>query len=363
LEFEALSCGDMNGTSSFREVNVKPETEGSDLASDDSDACQDSDFGLASWQLEDLWRCCFGDVERALTEAGSDSDGRDSDFGLSSRQITVLALNPASDEGAFQDVISDEVAADVLAPRDEVASPNEVTEPRQRTLTASSVEERRVLASLMPDESEVPTPLSILHSHPTPVQQGEDPLTIERERSAGAVAPRETSHLEVRRVAAKPPRVAVLSSRAISGVTWYLLRVKERSDERVFIKRYADFKRLDRKLRRGVAAGEVVISIPHLPQKGVLGIRHRLDLGHFNADRLEGLRLYIEQLISQVQSLEDVSQLKNFLGPNAPGIVHVVGMLPHGNPEPRPGPQRKGLKGLFRHSPRSTGTGDLSDKA
>jgi len=353
-----------DGTASFREVDVEPETQGSDLASDDSDGCKDSDFGLASWQLEDLWRCCLGDVERPMTEAGSDSDGRDSDFGISERQIDVLAHTPALDEEATSGKVAhpDEALADEVAVPGEVALPDEVTELRKRTFTASSVEERRVLATLKPDESEVPAPLSILHSQPRPVEHGKDPLTIERQQLAGADgAPLVTSHVEVRRVAAKPPRVAVLSSRAINGVTWYLLRVKERGEERVFIKRYADFQRLDRKLRKGVAAGEVVITIPHLPQKGVLGIRHRLDLGHFNADRLEGLRLYIEQLISQVQSLGDVSQLKNFLGPNAPGIVHVVGLMPHGTSEPRPEPQRRGFKGLFRQSPRSTG--DLGDKA
>eukprot|EP00419_Tripos_fusus_P023647 CAMPEP_0172727092 /NCGR_PEP_ID=MMETSP1074-20121228/91485_1 /TAXON_ID=2916 /ORGANISM="Ceratium fusus, Strain PA161109" /LENGTH=297 /DNA_ID=CAMNT_0013554207 /DNA_START=47 /DNA_END=940 /DNA_ORIENTATION=- len=102
------------------------------------------------------------------------------------------------------------------------------------------------------------------------------------------------------------------------GVTFYHISVSDVAsgiqwDVR---KRYNDFRKLDRKLR---CNGE--LSPIDLPSKGLMGFRHRLNIGDFNEQRLTGLRTYLDHLTTwQTESQMNCPALFDFLEGSARGV-------------------------------------------
>jgi hypothetical protein len=119
-----------------------------------------------------------------------------------------------------------------------------------------------------------------------------------------------------------------VSTRHFNDVTWYLFQVKEAGSETYFAKRYSEFHRLDRTLRRAQwHAGGGPLSymiIPELPRKAPLGVIGALQLDGFYERRRDGLQRYAESIAAQVESLEEVPALQAFFGSSAVGGVQSV---------------------------------------
>jgi len=121
-----------------------------------------------------------------------------------------------------------------------------------------------------------------------------------------------------------PATASIISSRDMQGTTWYLLRVRECGQERFFLKRYRDFAALDSALRArrwGSQDGHV---LPRLPDRGLFGLRHALDIGNFNARRQQRLQEYVSVLVSQVRRFSEEPALDGFFGTHAPGKARGV---------------------------------------
>lgn len=123
-------------------------------------------------------------------------------------------------------------------------------------------------------------------------------------------------------------RICLVSTRHFNDVTWYLFQVKEEGNETYFAKRYSEFHRLDRALRRaqwhGGGGPLSYIIIPELPGRAPLGFIGALQLDGFYERRQEGLQRYAESIVAQVESLEEVPALQAFFGSSAVGGVQSV---------------------------------------
>ncbi|CAK0892035.1 unnamed protein product, partial [Prorocentrum cordatum] len=108
------------------------------------------------------------------------------------------------------------------------------------------------------------------------------------------------------------PAVDILGSRDVEGTTWYLFRVAESDVDFFFLKRYSDFVSLDKALRASADHRRNAVRPQELPESGLFGLRHKLDLGGFNARRLQALRAYMETLLTQVNKLDDDPSLASF---------------------------------------------------
>lgn len=132
------------------------------------------------------------------------------------------------------------------------------------------------------------------------------------------------------------------------NTTWYLVRVEEVGpdsvDVRMFFKRYSDFADLHQSLHASArwdfdTASSVVMPpvtnfllpprnmmnksefvLPKLPTKGIFGLRHKLELGSFNANRLAALRNYLATISAQC-SLSAEPALNDFIGQGGSGQV------------------------------------------
>mmetsp|Transcript_40038 Transcript_40038/g.115113 ORF Transcript_40038/g.115113 Transcript_40038/m.115113 type:complete len:205 (-) Transcript_40038:138-752(-) len=105
----------------------------------------------------------------------------------------------------------------------------------------------------------------------------------------------------------------------VEGVTRYGIRVSEGLRSWIVEKRYRDFVALDAELARWPSMRRAP-----LPAKGVLGLRHHLNLGRFNEQRLRQLDKYLATLAAQVETSRDAPPpLAAFLSPdtllNSPG--------------------------------------------
>lgn len=116
----------------------------------------------------------------------------------------------------------------------------------------------------------------------------------------------------------KPVKAVIVSSREVDKVTWYLMKIEEGYETRLYMKRYSDFKKLDQQLRQEATPGRKLLN---LPTAGTFGIRHRFNLGDFNTKREQGLQRYLDQLLQQVHDLSGEKVVLHFLGPNALGRV------------------------------------------
>eukprot|EP00929_Paragymnodinium_shiwhaense_P061516 TRINITY_DN30727_c0_g1_i1.p1 TRINITY_DN30727_c0_g1~~TRINITY_DN30727_c0_g1_i1.p1 ORF type:complete len:448 (+),score=77.06 TRINITY_DN30727_c0_g1_i1:148-1491(+) len=121
--------------------------------------------------------------------------------------------------------------------------------------------------------------------------------------------------------------------KVVEGVTWYTIKVIERSHEWFVRKRYNDFKALHLQLkadaeyegqrstimplsssvpntpRRPVPRSEP----PPLPEAGLFGIRHRLNICGFNRARFNKLQEYLNTLTLRAGSLDADHLLDRFL--------------------------------------------------
>lgn len=102
------------------------------------------------------------------------------------------------------------------------------------------------------------------------------------------------------------------------GVTFYHINVSDVAsglqwDVR---KRYTDFWKLDRRLR-----GNGELNTIDLPTKGLMGFRHRCNIGDFNEQRLSGLSSYLDHLTKQTESLVSCPELSDFLEGSARGLA------------------------------------------
>jgi len=81
-------------------------------------------------------------------------------------------------------------------------------------------------------------------------------------------------------------------------------------------KRYTDFWKLDRRLR-----GNNELDAIDLPTKGLMGFRHRMNIGDFNKQRLTGLSSYLDHLTKQIESLMTCPTFSDFLEGSARGLA------------------------------------------
>lgn len=98
------------------------------------------------------------------------------------------------------------------------------------------------------------------------------------------------------------------------NITFYQIAVHDNQHHWTVHKRYSDFHGLDRRLQ-----DTHELTTLKLPTKGLFGLRHRLDIFHFNEERQEALNTYLVHLCRQVECLAQSPALSAFLG---------VGMAP-----------------------------------
>merc|ERR1740121_394555 len=103
---------------------------------------------------------------------------------------------------------------------------------------------------------------------------------------------------------------------------WYSIRLRDRGQIRYLHKRYTDFRALHEQL-----AEVWPRALPRLPPQGLVGMRHRLDIGKFNERRQCGLQSYLEALLAQARPLSSCVPLATFLGelPGRAACVVVAG--------------------------------------
>mmetsp|Transcript_55092 Transcript_55092/g.170665 ORF Transcript_55092/g.170665 Transcript_55092/m.170665 type:complete len:294 (-) Transcript_55092:114-995(-) len=100
-------------------------------------------------------------------------------------------------------------------------------------------------------------------------------------------------------------------------VTFYSIAVHDNDHQWTVDKRYNDFLHLDKHLQ-----GTSELTTLRLPAKGIFGLRHRLDIMHFNEERLEGLNTYLLHLTRQLDRLSQSPSLSVFLGAGVPQAEH-----------------------------------------
>lgn len=123
-------------------------------------------------------------------------------------------------------------------------------------------------------------------------------------------------------------QVEITDSRWTGGClthTEYGVKVSDGNRNWTVEKRYSDFVALDGLLREVPGYRR-----PTLPQKGCLGIRHRLNIGDFNERRQQGLQQYLSDMAGQVTTLADIPCLRDFF--YKPGTIET------GAPSFRPQP-------------------------
>jgi len=106
---------------------------------------------------------------------------------------------------------------------------------------------------------------------------------------------------------------SLAKERKIAGVAWYPLRLVDSSGERFFLKRYNDFRLLDRALREGAPEW---FAVPDMPEPWKLTTL-------LDGTLADALQEYLDRLLAQVDALDDLPELELFLGPDAPDrILH-----------------------------------------
>mmetsp|Transcript_99154 Transcript_99154/g.318160 ORF Transcript_99154/g.318160 Transcript_99154/m.318160 type:complete len:337 (-) Transcript_99154:118-1128(-) len=308
---------------------AKDETFLGDEEEDSADG-SDSDFGLSDRQLCDIWSRFQESNEdmkgieeetddareedpqaRATRMDGDDEvicDRKDSDFGLSDWQLYQLRVRAGRSEAS-----GGGGASPSLGSRGPVTDPLRAF-AREKASTQGSV------GSMPSAPLGVAVPwvrrLSASSEMSASTSWGRRPSA---EDLMEEQLPRRDPEVQ-QRLHSVPWRLEarLASSREIDRVTWYLFKVEENEETRFYMKRFSDFKHLDRALRVAARPGRI---IPALPVSGRFGLRHLLDLGDFNRKRLDGLRLYVEDLLCQVGSLTNDPALMRFFGRGAPGRV------------------------------------------
>lgn len=246
--------------------------------------------------------------EAHLTDDEEGSEVSDSEFGLSDRQLEELWGRVA--DGTWQE---DSECHD---------SPDELEDEKLRGRSSSSSEEAACGERILEGRAASRDPLRIFarQRQEEAAKRAQEAPSLARPvatpQGLGA-SDRPSPRLRQKRL---PPAVAsVISSRDMQGTTWYLLRVRECGQERFFLKRYRDFVALDGALRVAHRSGRGGLALPRLPERGLFGLRHSLDIGNFNAKRQQGLQDYVSSLAAQVQRFSEEPALEGFFGAHAPG--------------------------------------------
>lgn len=103
-------------------------------------------------------------------------------------------------------------------------------------------------------------------------------------------------------------KLGISDSFDCGGVTQYYIEVEDAGNKWTIQKRFNDVIELDRQL---ASSGD--LSRLQLPTKGVLGIRHALNIGDFNQRRKIDLNAYLQHLSWQVKHSADHPLLAAFL--------------------------------------------------
>jgi hypothetical protein len=266
----------------------------------------DSEYGLSDRQLEEIWQQfkADGSFEVALDDgdtAGSQDHRLDAEFGLSEEQIAFLGRNCKPGEDPLRPFTTAKVDATPKPIMKEAIRVGNVQDPLQHFL-----KERRKSA----DEQ--------TGSSCETQQQARRSLLEEQLPPRRPLAPIEQHHLLDRR----REKAVLVSSREKSGRTWYLFRIYDNGEERLFLKRYSDFKRLHASLLDEASLSRRNRPVPELPESGLFGLRQKLDLGDFKARRQSALQRYVAEICNGITSISDDPILKAFFGKVAPGRVY-----------------------------------------
>jgi len=87
----------------------------------------------------------------------------------------------------------------------------------------------------------------------------------------------------------------IVSREEAGSVTWYTIEVRYDGTQRDCCKRYSDFVQFNKYLRTRLPCHKD--KLPELPSSGVVGLRHKLDLGTFNHRRQVSLEQFLETAV------------------------------------------------------------------
>mmetsp|Transcript_21099 Transcript_21099/g.45733 ORF Transcript_21099/g.45733 Transcript_21099/m.45733 type:complete len:361 (+) Transcript_21099:146-1228(+) len=302
----------------------------SSLADDGEESADgsDSDFGLSDRQLQDLWLhfregnedvvgiedqileswrygtevCCIGNDD------DTPADRLDSDFGLSDWQLYSVRLRASSKP--TQSLPS------VL-----VEEPNQLSKPIQDPLRAFA--RAKGAEACTPQKEPIFKSGSSIETTPASEASTATPATSSRLSAADSLLEEQLPKRDPifqERLSSGPGRLqaTILSSRKLDRVTWYLVRLQDNNDTRFFMRRYSDFRVLDRELRGNPRWQKL---LPPLPTRGRFGLRHLLDFGDFNEKRKQGLQRYLDDVVREATSFSAEPALVRCFGRAAPGRI------------------------------------------
>jgi len=260
-------------------------------------------------------------LQRSIAEEDeADADGSDSDFGVSDRQLKELRRRQTKDASSTSSSSSSTTAEQADDEEAAGASPGVLdplrnfAERRRSTVEAagSFAERRRSSVEAFPPSFEgTIKPMRALLSCSSMDEFIEEQLPRRR-------CEKEYSHARVsNRLESK-----LMSCQELHGVTWYIFRIIEGEEYRFYMKRYNDFRELDCRIQSQQQPPGFVM--PMLPPAGRFGLRHKLDIGDFNAKRAAGLSIYVASLLEQTRSLQEDPALTGFFGRGAPGRVRYL---------------------------------------
>jgi len=246
----------------------------------------DADFGIAAWQLEDLWRKLEVRMsKRIAAEEDEEVDLGDAEYGLSEEQVA--------------EVMEKKIVEEALTDNEDESDGNDSDFG---------------LSTVQLDSFSKPNSFPIEDSKRVAFRpwswhvEGRSACKLRESRSFPAQSLSQV-------------RVALLSTRQINDVTWYLFEVRDGASTTYFAKRYSDFVQLDKDLRRSAKKGGSVTHVPELPSKIPLAIFQAFLMEGFDKRREDGLRRFVETVVAQVKSVEDEPALQYFFGSTALGGV------------------------------------------
>lgn len=271
---------------------------------------EDSDFGISDRQLEALWQ--------TLDAGGGECSTMTKDAGynchpaVGSQSLPQSRPGSKSESGPIHFCMLQGTQMDPLAP----AAGAQVSRASIVTVDPlASVDPLRKFAASQRTVGKVIQETPPVASLPARLRGQSAADLVEEQMRPDGTPVRERRKPRVPRASAC--RVQLVCSRDTKdGTTFYLLRVNDSDGERLFLKRYSDFQELDRALRVSVRNPG---ALPELPETGVFGVRHYMNIGDFNEKRKQRLQEYANSVISQAQgSLDREPLLARFFGRHAP---------------------------------------------
>jgi hypothetical protein len=116
-------------------------------------------------------------------------------------------------------------------------------------------------------------------------------------------------------------QVDIVSAKQHGSVTLYDIEVRDGDQRWTILKRYSEFLKLDRDLLVERSGGHNGLTREELPSKGMMGFRHRFNIGSFNTDRQAALERYLKNLAGQVSTVKQDPTLEAFLAETDASIV------------------------------------------